>query len=171
MRLRDFFPLTEHLISDDEARSIIAQIDPTVGQRIGHHGKSGALLFKAANRTVWKLLDDPFEWDTAQRLIGKRTDTIVPIIRLERIPTPNRIYYAMQTEELISLSRSESAALGHAIESYPPLEIANDADPQVADWLRRLFEETAQYGIEPDFGGEENVMKDRQGAWRLVDVG
>lgn len=171
MRLRDFFPLREHLISDDEARGIIAQVDPSVEQRIGHHGRSGAMLFKAGNRTVWKLLDSPFEISIAERLVGKRTRTIVPIIRLEQIRTPESIYYAMQTEELVPLSHQESRALGHAIEEYPPLKIAGDADPHAAEWLRMLFAEASQYGIEPDFGGDENVMKDRKGNWRLVDVG
>jgi hypothetical protein len=180
VKLLEMFGLSEHLLTDRQAKQVLLRVDPRVTHRIGHHGKSGAIIFKSANGTVWKLMDSPFEINTAYSLIGKTTKTLIPVLRVEKIgpisiktlPGP-QYYYALQTPEMYQLLQDELNLIWRAIGSYPPLVIDPSADPRAADWLETCVAEAHAHGIDdPDlFGGEENIMKDRQGNWRLIDLG
>jgi hypothetical protein len=186
MRLRDLFPLLvrETRVSDDECRAMLAAFDSGVGTRVGHHGMSGAKVFLGSDDTVWKV-DPGYALRSSERLVGVRTKTLVPILQVVRLSSGE---HAVQSPRMRALSSPEyhrlmSVTTGADVDlsGFTPAMIddAVDPDPRAAEFIRTLYQELCQWGYGAERGeagpidlyGEENVMADRDGTWRYVDLG
>lgn len=160
-------------ISDSEARQALMKLDPGVGERMGFEGKSGALLYRGSNGTVWKLTADSYETPVAKALVGVATKTLVPVLRAVPLDRIQDGLCAVQTKEMLQLSSAERQSLFNAIDDGELSGFSPDADPDAVAWINLVGQESSRFGIEqPDLiNGENNVMKDSSGHWRLVDLG
>lgn len=85
MKLSQFFLVEEtHGIDPEWTRSIIRRYDPGVGGILSTVGTVAQVL-RGSSNTVWKLTDSTEEADVAERIMGKRTRTLVPVIQVIRL--------------------------------------------------------------------------------------
>lgn len=195
MRLSDFFPMVEATaqINMEWALSLVHRFDRSATPLRGP-GLFGR-VFNGSGGTVWKLTDLPDEVAAAHRLVGRETETIVPVVEVHDLPEPHpqpeRAHGPLalirtrrlekpdgMTAEAISLFRrfaqpdqdqvvDMAQALGIGVS-----EFASHVK-RVRVWIRKCRTECQSFGItNPDlFEGEDNVRMDRDGNLRLIDLG
>lgn len=186
-------------ISDNEGLSLLKSIDPKVSHRIGQHGHGGTMLFLAGD-SVWKITDVQNEVDVCNKLIGKRTKTLVEIREVVDLKHPISMEYdekddyqsdslwGIKMERLQELSPQERSILQSAynlafrdidddeIERNAPAINRRSSRPEInkaIDWLTESRKECRQYGAEEHdiFGYESpNVMKNSSGDWKRIDL-
>ena len=197
MRLADFFPsrIREATAGLDGrwALSIVHRFDPGASP-MRSRGLFG-LVFHGSRGTVWKLTDMPEEVAVAKRLMGKHTETLVPILEVHEVddphPRPSNAagpLALIRTPVMQELDEGMAAAVELFRRHDPPsmdqvIEAAQLNEMGVSEfsqyvkrirvWTRECRAECQSFGItNPDlFEGTDNIKADREGDLRLIDLG